>query len=243
MTTIDDILALAAHATPTEQAAADLILFAGAVTRGMNSDVVRALRALRPGSLPDSPAWRAWLSATAAASSAAASSAAGRTVRFAVCAAAAALSEDAFTAPADSASASAAPAASDSASAAAGAPAAAASDTFAAVSAGTAAAALVESGLPDAEGWSVPAVAAVIGAGLAAGIMLRLPEAGLRHALGICATQAAGLRAAAGTAAGPLQAGKAAFNAVEAAHLARLGFTSSRDPLDGRRGLFALFNR
>ena len=66
MTTTDDILALAAHATPTEHAAADLIAFAAAVTGGMNTDVVRALRALRPGSLPDSPAWRAWLLATAA---------------------------------------------------------------------------------------------------------------------------------------------------------------------------------
>ena len=62
-----------------------------------------------------------------------------------------------------------------------------------------------------------------------------------RNALGICATQAAGLRAATGTDAGALQAGKAAFNAVEAAQLASLGFTSSREPLNGRRGLFTLF--
>lgn len=230
MTTTDDILALAAHAAPTERAAADLVLFTGAVTRGLNSDVLRALRALRPGSLPDSPAWRAWLTATAATSgigltavtgsdltatngAGGTGSAAGLTVRFAACAAATALAEDASTAP------------------------------VSAVAAGTAAAALVEYGLADAAGWSVPAVAAVIGAGVSAGIMLRLPESGLRHALGICATQAAGLHAATGTDAGPLQAGKAAFNAVEAAHLARLGFTSSRDPLDGRRGLFALFNR
>jgi 2-methylcitrate dehydratase PrpD len=84
-------------------------------------------------------------------------------------------------------------------------------------------------------------VSAVIGAGLAAGMMLHLEQDQLRHALGVCATQAAGLRSAAGTQAGPLQAGKAAFNAVEAAQLAGLGFTSSREPLDGRRGLFALF--
>jgi 2-methylcitrate dehydratase PrpD len=59
--------------------------------------------------------------------------------------------------------------------------------------------------------------------------------------VGVCATQAAGLRAAVGTEAGPLQAGKAAFNAVEAALLAREGFTGPAEPLDGRRGLFALF--
>jgi 2-methylcitrate dehydratase PrpD len=71
-------------------------------------------------------------------------------------------------------------------------------------------------------------------------VLLCLPEDQLRHALGIAATQAAGLRAADATDAGPLQAGKAAFNAVEAAFLAQAGFTSSRDPLAGRRGLLAL---
>src|SRR5580704_7762172 len=110
-------------------------------------------------------------------------------------------------------------------------------DCLAAVAAGLEAAALVESGLDGVAGvgWSVPTVAAGIGAGLAAGVMLGLPEEQLRNALGVCATQAAGLRAAAGTDAGPIQAGKAAFNAVEAALLAREGFTGPADPLDGRR--------
>jgi len=116
-------------------------------------------------------------------------------------------------------------------------------ECLAAVAAGLEAAVVVESGLNGVAGpgWSVPTVAAAIGAGLAAGVMLGLPDDQLRNALGVCATQAAGLSAAAGTDAGPLQAGKAAFNAVEAALLARAGFTSSAEPLDGRRGLFALF--
>jgi 2-methylcitrate dehydratase PrpD len=116
-------------------------------------------------------------------------------------------------------------------------------DCLAAVAAGLEAAAVVESGLDGVAGagWSVQTVAGGIGAGLAAGLMLGLPEDQLRNALGVCATQAAGLRAAAGTDAGPLQAGKAAFNAVEAALLAREGFTGAAEPLDGRRGLFALF--
>ena len=116
-------------------------------------------------------------------------------------------------------------------------------DCLAAVAAGLEAAVVVESGLNGVAGagWSVPTVLAAIGAGLAAGVMLGLPEDQLRDALGVCATQAAGLSAAAGTDAGPLQAGKAAFNAVEAALLARAGLTSSAEPLDGRRGLFALF--
>jgi MmgE/PrpD N-terminal domain len=234
MTTTDQILALAASAAPSDQADADLAQFSGAVARGERIDVVRALRALRPAggtpALPDGPAWRAWLSATAAIASTSDVAAAdpashpgsaeqlstGRvgdlTVRFVVCAAATALGDA----------------------------------CSAAVDAGARAAALVESrlaGLADPVGWSIPAVSAVIGAGLAAGLMLRLTPDRLRPALGICATQAAGLCAAATTDAGPLQAGKAAFNAVEAAQLARLGFTSSGEPLDGRRALFALFAR
>jgi 2-methylcitrate dehydratase PrpD len=213
MTTTDEILALAAQAAPARDADANLALFAAAATRGANSAAVRALRALRPDSdaaaaLPDSAAWRAWLSA-AAAIAGSGPAAAGPLERFVVCAAATACGDD----------------------------------CSAAVAAGVRAATLTGSKLSalGAAGWSVPAVSAVIGAGLAAGMMLRLPTAELRHTLGICATQAAGLRAAAGTGAGPLQGGKAAFNAVEAAQLARLGFTSSDDPLEGRRALFALF--
>lgn len=113
-------------------------------------------------------------------------------------------------------------------------------DCLAAVAAGTRAASLIAPRLAGADGWPVDAVAATIGATVAAGVMGGLGEEVLRHALGIAATQATGLRAAAGTDAGPLQAGKAAFNAVEAASLAAAGFTSSRDPLEGRRGLLAV---
>ena len=211
MTTTDQILALAVRPTPTAEADAGLARFAEAADAGMNSHVVRALRTLRPAD--DGPAWRAWLSATAALAAAGgaapggAAPAAGPEVTMVVCAAATALGDD----------------------------------CSAAVAAGLRAAALAEDGLATAAGWSVPVVSAAIGAGLAAGLMQGLPEAPLRSALGICATQAAGPRAAAGTDAAPLQAGKAAFNAVEAAQLARLGFTSSREPLDGRRALFSLF--
>jgi len=115
-------------------------------------------------------------------------------------------------------------------------------DCLAAVAAGLEAAELVESRLAGAggSGWPVPTVAAGIGAGLAAGVMLGLPEPQLRNAIGVCATQAGGLNAAVGTGAGPVQAGKAAFNAVEAALLGGAGFTGPGEPLDGRRGLFAL---
>jgi 2-methylcitrate dehydratase PrpD len=103
------------------------------------------------------------------------------------------------------------------------------------------ASAITESGLADWGGWSSGTVAAVVGAGVTAGLLLGLTPPQLRAAIGICATQAAGLRAAAGTDAFALQVGKAAFNGVEAALLARAGLTAPAEPLDGRRGLFALF--
>jgi MmgE/PrpD N-terminal domain len=217
VTTTDQILALAAHPAPTAEADAGLARFAEAAAAGMNSHVVRALRTLRPAD--DGPAWRAWLSAAAA------------------------LSAPDGAVPDGAAPGSAAPAAGPVVTTVVCAAAnALGDDCSAAVDAGLQAAALAEAGLATAAGWSVPVVSAAIGAGLAASLMLGLGEAQLRSALGICATQAAGLRAAVGTDAAPLQAGKAAFNAVEAAQLARLGFTSSREPLDGRRAFFPLLS-
>lgn len=93
-----------------------------------------------------------------------------------------------------------------------------------------------------AAGWSVEATAGSLGAAAAVGRLLGLDSGQLRHMLGICATQASGLTAAEGTDAGPLQIGKAAADAVEAALLSRTGFTSSAQPLEGRRGLFALMS-
>jgi 2-methylcitrate dehydratase MmgE/PrpD-like protein len=227
VTATDQILALAAHPAPTAEADAALARFAEAAAAGINSHVARVLRTLRPAD--DGPAWRAWVSAAAALSvpdgGVSGGGGPGGAVRGGGMSGGTAPAVDPAIATVVCAAATAL-----------------GDDCSAAVAAGLAAAALVEAGLPTAAGWSVPVVSALIGAGLAAGLMLGLPEAQLRSALGICATQAAGLRAAAGTDAAPLQAGKAAFNAVEAAQLARLGFTSSREPLDGRRALFALLS-
>jgi 2-methylcitrate dehydratase PrpD len=213
-TTTDRLLALAARPAPTPEAVTALSRFTAAVTTQRGIATARTLlRTLHP----------------VAAGAAAPAQAGG----------------PALTAWVTGAAASAAPAPDDPAVAMVVCAAARAlgDDCLAAVTAGLAAAAVVESGLSgvSSAGWSVPTVSAAMGAGLAAGVMLGLPEDQLRNALGVCATQAAGLSAAAGTDAGPLQAGKAAFNAVEAALLARAGFTSSAEPLDGRRGLFALF--
>ncbi|MFI5612724.1 MmgE/PrpD family protein [Amycolatopsis sp. NPDC051903] len=95
----------------------------------------------------------------------------------------------------------------------------------------------VEFGLPHPEpGWDVRATAGVIGAGTVAGWRCALDD----EQLGLCATQASGLTASAGTDAEARQQGKAVTDAVEAASLGQCGFTSSAEPLDGRCGMFAL---
>jgi 2-methylcitrate dehydratase PrpD len=93
-----------------------------------------------------------------------------------------------------------------------------------------------------ATGWDVRATAGGIGAGAATGHLCGLDQDALRDAIGLCATQAAGLTCSAGTDAEVLQVGKAAANAVEAALLGQCGFTAPAEPLEGRRGLFALMS-
>lgn len=248
MTSTDEILALAASgaAAPETLAAdvqvteADLAAFSEAAARGAGSDVVRALRAIRPAAPPSGdPAWTACL--TAAAATAAASEVTGHQKKtkaglvhpawLAVFAAGTALAETplADTGPTDTGLADT------------GVSVPAGVTVTAAIAAGMGAAAITETGLAEWGGWSSGTVAAVIGAGVTAGLLLGLTGPQLRATLGICATQAAGLAAAEATQAFALQVGKAAFNGVEAALLARSGFTAPAEPLDGRRGLFALF--
>jgi 2-methylcitrate dehydratase PrpD len=236
MTSTDEILALAASAAAPRSAAAgtessaevteaDLAAFSAAAARGAGSDVVRVLRAIRPaGPVAADPAWTAWLTAAAATSAASEATGHGEGQRagpvhpawLAVFAAGTALSDSAESLPS-------------------GVP------VTAAVAAGMSAAAVTETGLADWGGWSSGTVAAVIGAGVTAGLLLGLTEPQLRATISVCATQAAGLAAAEATQAFALQVGKAAFNGVEAALLARAGLTAPAEPLDGRRGLFALF--
>lgn len=89
-------------------------------------------------------------------------------------------------------------------------------------------------------GFDVVACCGCVGAVVAAGRVVGLDAAGMSNAIGVVATQAAGLVSAAGSTAGRLQGGKAAGNAVQAALLARDGFTASPAGLEGRRGFAAL---
>jgi 2-methylcitrate dehydratase MmgE/PrpD-like protein len=252
MTTTDEILAIAASAAAPQPAAgapassaatvevteADLAAFSEAAARGADSAVVRALLAIRPVA-PSAPpsgdaAWNAWLTAAAATAAAGEATGHGQTTKagpvqpawLAVFAAGTALSGTALSRTALSGTAERVPGG---------------VTVAVAVAAGMSAAAITETGLADWGGWSSGTVAAVIGAGVTAGLLLGLTGPQLRAALGLCATQAAGLAAAEATPAFALQVGKAAFNGVEAALLARAGVTAPDEPLDGRRGLFALF--
>jgi 2-methylcitrate dehydratase PrpD len=116
-------------------------------------------------------------------------------------------------------------------------------DKSAAVAVGSAVADAVAAALDStstAARWSRQSVAGIIGAAAALGRLMDFDDQRLRHLLGLCATQAAGLRALDDTETGALQNRKATDDAVEAAHLVAHGFTSSAAGLDGRRGLFAL---
>ena len=88
--------------------------------------------------------------------------------------------------------------------------------------------------------WHPTGTAATFGAAAAAGSTLRLTSAQMLDALGTAGTQAAGLWEfnADGAMSKHLHPGKAAFNGVLAADLARLGFTGATRILEGERGFF-----
>ena len=90
-------------------------------------------------------------------------------------------------------------------------------------------------------GWHITSTCGVFGAAAAAGKILHLDEARMGHALGIAATQAAGLVEMLGSMARVLNAGFAARNGLNAALLAAEGFEGPARPLDGLRGFFNVY--
>jgi 2-methylcitrate dehydratase PrpD len=87
-------------------------------------------------------------------------------------------------------------------------------------------------------GWHITSTCGVFGAAAAAGKVLGLNEKQFAHALGIAATQAAGLVEVLGSMARVLNAGFAARNGLNAALLAAQGFEGPARPLEGLRGFF-----
>ena len=88
--------------------------------------------------------------------------------------------------------------------------------------------------------WHPTGTAATFGAAAAAGSLTQLNAAQMLDALGSAGTQAAGLWEfnADGAMSKHLHPGKAAFNGVLSADLARLGFTGATRILEGERGFF-----
>jgi 2-methylcitrate dehydratase PrpD len=85
-------------------------------------------------------------------------------------------------------------------------------------------------------GWHITGTAGVFGAAAAAGKLLGLDEERMTWALGIAATQSAGLREMFGSMCKSLHPGKAAQNGLAAALMAQRGYTSSTRALEAKRG-------
>ena len=85
-------------------------------------------------------------------------------------------------------------------------------------------------------GWHATGVVGVLGATAASAYLLHLTEAQLGMALGIAASLACGLRQNFGSLTKPFHAGAAAQHGVVAALLAKHGFTSNPNSLEGKAG-------
>ena len=88
-------------------------------------------------------------------------------------------------------------------------------------------------------GWHCTSSIGTLGAAAAAARVLGLDAARTRHALGIAASTACGLKENLGSMVKPLHAGLAARNGLMAARLAQRGFTASAHALDGPQGYLA----
>ncbi len=118
-----------------------------------------------------------------------------------------------------------------------------AGDLLAGIAGGLEVGVRLERGLGDrhaGRGWDIAGTAGHVAAAVAAARASRLPPSGVLAALGVGATEAAGLRAALGTPVAALHVAKAAMDGVAAACLARAGLDGPREPIEGRRGLLAL---
>ena len=88
--------------------------------------------------------------------------------------------------------------------------------------------------------WHITGTAGVFGAAAAIGKLLGLSEKQMVWALGLAATQAAGLREMFGSMAKALHPGRAAQNGYAAALLAQAGFTAGEHSLEAPRGFAAV---
>jgi len=90
-----------------------------------------------------------------------------------------------------------------------------------------------------ARGFHATGTVGAIGAAVGCATLMGLDEETTARAIGIAATQTAGLKAQFGTMCKPLHAGKASENGLVAAQLARRGFSSRPDILECAQGFAA----
>ena len=91
-------------------------------------------------------------------------------------------------------------------------------------------------------GWHATSTIGTLGCAAAAARLLDLDVTQTRHALGIAASLASGLKENFGSMTKPYHAGHAAQSGIRAAQLAREGMTASDAALDGRQGHAAAFS-
>ena len=91
-------------------------------------------------------------------------------------------------------------------------------------------------------GWHLTGTLGSIAAGAACGKLLNLDRQRLTYALGIAATQAAGMQQNRGTMCKSFHAGKAAQNGVLAALLAERGFDATQEIIEGERGFARIYS-
>jgi 2-methylcitrate dehydratase PrpD len=89
-------------------------------------------------------------------------------------------------------------------------------------------------------GWHITGTSGVFGAAAAIGKLFGLPLQEMIWALGLAATQAAGLREMFGSMAKSFHPGRAAQNGYAAALLAQAGFTAGEHSIEGPRGFAAV---
>ena len=89
--------------------------------------------------------------------------------------------------------------------------------------------------------WSQTGICCGIGAAVTAAKLLGLDERGMRRAIGVAASQAAGIRAMHGSMCTPMMPAHAAQAGLRSALLAEAGFTTSESALEARYGFAACF--
>jgi 2-methylcitrate dehydratase PrpD len=90
-------------------------------------------------------------------------------------------------------------------------------------------------------GWHATSSIGTLGCAAAAARLLRLDVTQTRHALGLAASHASGLKENFGSMTKPYHAGHAARSGLLAAQLAREGLTASETALEGKQGYVAAF--